>query len=54
MSWAVFKGISMANVCVAADWASPHTFKRFYKLDVTKSALVQAVLKAQQRQGNGE
>ncbi len=46
-SWAIFKGISMEDVCVAADWALPHTFVRFYKLDVTKSALVQAVLEAQ-------
>ncbi len=37
----------MEDVCAAADWASPHTFVRFYKLDVTKSALVQAVLEAQ-------
>ncbi len=48
VSWVVFKGISMEDVCAADDWASPHTFVlRFYKLDVTKSALVQAVLEAQ-------
>lgn len=48
-SWAIFKGISMEEVCAAADWASPHTFVRFYKLNVTVSALVQAEKKKLKR-----
>lgn len=28
-------GISAGDICVAASWASPHTFVRFYHLDVT-------------------
>ena len=34
-SWALFKGISVSDICAAASWSSPHTFVRFYRLDVT-------------------
>ncbi|KAL0148244.1 hypothetical protein M9458_056476 [Cirrhinus mrigala] len=34
-SWALFKGVSLQDICVAASWASPHTFIRYYRLDVT-------------------
>ena len=43
-SWALFKGVSIQEVCAAACWASPHTFVRFYKLDVTSPTLAHSVL----------
>ena len=43
-SWALFKGVPVAGICRAASWASPHTFVRFYRLDVTASNLSRAVL----------
>ena len=48
-SWAAHHHISMAQVCRAATWSSVHTFTKFYKLDVTRSAdaaFGQAVLRA--------
>ncbi|XP_073687910.1 uncharacterized protein [Garra rufa] len=44
-SWALFKGISVGDICAAASWASPHTFIRFYRLDVTAPSLAHAVLR---------
>ncbi|XP_050972479.1 uncharacterized protein LOC127169281 [Labeo rohita] len=43
-SWAWFKGVSIRDICAAASWASPHTFVRFYKLDVTEPSLAHSVL----------
>ncbi|XP_034530069.1 uncharacterized protein LOC117805448 [Notolabrus celidotus] len=43
-SWALFKGVSVQDICAAASWASPHTFVRFYRLDVSGPSLAQAVL----------
>ncbi|KAK7889130.1 hypothetical protein WMY93_024690 [Mugilogobius chulae] len=43
-SWALFRGISVQDICAAASWASPHTFVRFYRLDVSGPSLAQAVL----------
>lgn len=43
-SWALFKGVSIQEVCAAACWASTHTFARFYRLDVTAPTLGQMVL----------
>jgi hypothetical protein len=33
-SWAWSSGVSMADICAAAGWASPSTFARFYNLEV--------------------
>ncbi|KAI2661137.1 Transposon Ty3-G Gag-Pol polyprotein [Labeo rohita] len=33
-SWAWSSGVSMAEICAAAGWASPSTFTRFYSLDI--------------------
>ncbi len=33
-SQALFRGVSLEDICVAAGWSSPHTFVRFYNLDV--------------------
>lgn len=30
-SWALFRGISVQDICAAASWASPQTFVRFYR-----------------------
>uniref|UniRef100_UPI003AAF0CD6 uncharacterized protein n=1 Tax=Centroberyx gerrardi TaxID=166262 RepID=UPI003AAF0CD6 len=43
-SWALFRDISVRDICAAASWASPHTFIRFYRLDVTEPSLAQSVL----------
>lgn len=43
-SWALFKGVTIQDICDAASWSSPHTFARFYKLDVTAQTLAHAVL----------
>lgn len=43
-SWALFKGTSVRDICAAASWASPHTFIRFYRLDVTEASLAHSVL----------
>lgn len=43
-SWALFKGVSVEDVCSAASWASPHTFMKFYCLDVTTQDVTQSVL----------
>ena len=33
-SWALFQGASVRDICNAAVWATPHTFTRFYRLNV--------------------
>ncbi len=33
-SQALFRGVPLEDICVAAGWFSPHTFVRFYNLDV--------------------
>ncbi|XP_048059471.1 uncharacterized protein LOC125276089 [Megalobrama amblycephala] len=43
-SWALFKGVSVQDICAAASWASTHTFVRFYRLDVTEPSLAHSVL----------
>ncbi len=32
-SQALFRGVPLEDICVAAGWSSPHTFIRFYNLD---------------------
>lgn len=43
-SWALFRGTLVRDICAAASWASPHTFVRFYRLDVTETSLAHSVL----------
>ncbi|XP_051988692.1 uncharacterized protein LOC127648137 [Xyrauchen texanus] len=43
-SWALFKGVSLQDICDAASWASPHTFARYYRLDVTRTPVAHSVL----------
>ena len=43
-SWALFRGVSIQDVCAAASWSSPSTFARFYNLDVAESSLAHSVL----------
>ncbi len=33
-SQALFRGVPLEDICVAAEWSSPHTFVKFYNLDV--------------------
>ncbi len=33
-SQALFRGVPLEDICVAAGWSSPHTFVRFYNLDI--------------------
>lgn len=43
-SWALFRGIALHEILAAASWASPDTFVRFYRLDVTRASLAHSVL----------
>ena len=43
-SWALFKGLSVQEICAAASWSTPGTFIRFYRLDVTAPSVAHAVL----------
>nr|XP_043888269.1 uncharacterized protein LOC122773567 [Solea senegalensis] len=45
-SWALFRGVSVQDICAAASWATPHTFVKFYRLDVSGPSLAQVVLGA--------
>lgn len=45
-SWALFKGVTLQDICEAPSWSSPHTFAKLYKLDVTAQMLAHAVLSA--------
>ncbi len=42
-SWALFKGVTLQDICEAPGWSSPHTFAKLYKLDVTARMLAHAV-----------
>ncbi|XP_010773556.1 uncharacterized protein, partial [Notothenia coriiceps] len=42
-SWALFKGVSIQDICAAASWSSPLTFVRFYRLDVSAPSVAHAV-----------
>ena len=48
-SWALYKGVSIQDVCTAASWSSPSTFARFYNLDVTEPSVAHAVLQVASR-----
>ena len=43
-SWALFKGVSVEDMCSAASWSSHHTFVKYYSLDVAGSRFASAVL----------
>ena len=45
-SWAMSKGVTIEEICEAANWSSPSTFVTFYHLDVAPSALAHSVLGA--------
>lgn len=45
-SWALFRGVPLEDICAAASWASPNTFVRFYRLDVTAATVARSVLTA--------
>ncbi len=36
-SQALCRGVSLEDICVAAGWSAPHTFIRFYNLDLDKA-----------------
>ncbi len=33
-SQALFRGVPLEEICVAVGWSSPHTFIRFYNMDL--------------------
>ncbi|CAM4492239.1 unnamed protein product [Leuciscus chuanchicus] len=37
-------GVPLQDICSAASWASPHTFERYYRLDVTRTSVAHSVL----------
>ena len=43
-SWALFRGVSVQDICAAASWSLPLTFDRFYMLDVSTPCVALAVL----------
>ena len=45
-SWALFRGVSVQDICAAASWSSPLTFVRFYRLDVSAPCVARAVLQS--------
>ncbi|XP_029937836.1 uncharacterized protein LOC115380768 [Myripristis murdjan] len=45
-SWALFRGVSVQDICAAASWSSPLTFVRFYMLDVSAPCMARAVLES--------
>ncbi|CAM4495492.1 unnamed protein product [Leuciscus chuanchicus] len=49
-SWALFRGVPLQDICSAASWASPHTFERYYRLDVTRTSVAHSVLGLRQSQ----
>lgn len=40
VSWALFRGIMIGDICAAASWGSPQAFVRFYLLDVTAPSVI--------------
>lgn len=45
-SRALFRALSVEDICAGAGWASPHKFVRIYRLDVTTATMAQSVLTA--------
>lgn len=45
-SWALFRGVSVQDICAAVSWSSPLTFVRFYMLDVSALCVARAVLES--------
>ena len=43
-SWAVAEGVSIQEVCMAANWSSLSTFATFYRLDVSAPSMAHSVL----------
>ncbi len=42
-SQALFRGVPLEDICVAAGWSSPHTFVRFYNLDIDPGSQILSV-----------
>ena len=42
-SWVLLKGVSVEDICRTASWSSPHTFIRFYMMDVAEPSFLQGV-----------
>ncbi len=42
-SQALFRGVPLEEICVAAGWSSPHTFVRFYNLDLDTAPVSQVL-----------
>lgn len=43
-SWAALKGVAVGDICAAASWSTPCTFARFYRVNVTSTAIGSTVL----------
>ena len=43
-SWAALKGVALADICAAASWSTQCTFARFYRINVTSTAVGATVL----------
>lgn len=44
--WALFKGVLIQDIHAVVSWATPHSFVRFYRLDVLGPSLTQTMLQA--------
>ncbi|KAK0156350.1 hypothetical protein N1851_000347 [Merluccius polli] len=44
-SWAALRGVPLEAICAAASWATPGTFTRFYRVNVTGHYPMGAVLR---------
>lgn len=43
-SWALFRGMTLEDICAVVIWSTVHTFGRYYILEVTAPSLAQVVL----------
>lgn len=44
-SWAAMSGVPLEVICAAASWVTPHTFARFYRVNVATSHPLDGVLR---------
>ena len=44
-SWAALRGVPLRDICLAASWASPSTFTRFYRVNVADPHPLDVVLR---------
>lgn len=52
-SWALFRGLSIRDICLASKWASPQSFERFYTLDNIVPLLAHTMLSMGSCEGGG-